>query len=42
MHGDVDQEGLDQNCEVYYPQGSGFAPRAGQNMIFRLLTFEHF
>jgi hypothetical protein len=30
MHGDVEQEGLYQNCEIYNPWGSGFAPRGGQ------------
>jgi hypothetical protein len=47
MHGDVEQEGLNQNCEIYNPWGSGFALRVGPNMIFKydilcLLTFEHF
>jgi hypothetical protein len=42
MHGDVEQEGLYQNCEIYNPQGSGFAPRVGPNMMYSLLTFEHF
>ena len=42
MRGDVEEEGLYQNCEIYNPQGSGFAPRAGPNMICSLLTFEHF
>ena len=30
MHGDVEQEGLYQNCEIYNPQGSGFALLRGQ------------
>jgi hypothetical protein len=30
MHGDVEQEGLYQNCEIHNPRGSGFAPRGGQ------------
>ena len=42
MHGDVEQEGLYQNCVFYNPWSSGFAPRAGPNMICSLLTFEHF
>ena len=42
MHGDVEQEGLYQNCEIYNPRGSGFAPRAWPNMIYSLLIFEHF
>jgi hypothetical protein len=42
MHGDVEQEGLYQNCEIYNPQGIGFAPRVGPNMMYSLLTFEHF
>ena len=42
MHGDVEQEGLYQNCVFYNPPGSGFAPRAGPNRIYSLLTFEHF
>jgi hypothetical protein len=33
MHGDVKQEDLYQNCEFHYPQGRGFAPRAGSNMM---------
>jgi hypothetical protein len=36
MHGDVEQEGLYQNCEIYNPQGRGFAPRAGPNMIYHV------
>jgi hypothetical protein len=27
MHGDVEQEGLYQDCEIYNPRGSSFAPR---------------
>jgi hypothetical protein len=44
MHGDVEQEGLYQNCEIYNPRDSGFAPRprVGPNMMYSLLTFEHF
>ena len=42
MYGDVEQEGLYQNCEIYNPWGSSFAPRAGPNRIYSLLTFEHF
>jgi hypothetical protein len=34
IHGDVEQEGLYQNCEIYNPRGSGFAPRAEPNMIY--------
>jgi hypothetical protein len=34
MHGDVEKEGLYQNCEIYNPQGSGFAAKAGPNMIY--------
>jgi hypothetical protein len=30
MHGDVEQESLYLNCEIYNPQGSGFASRGGQ------------
>jgi hypothetical protein len=30
MHGDVEQKGLYQNCEIYNPRGGGFAPRGGQ------------
>jgi hypothetical protein len=30
MHGDVEQEGLYQNCEIYNPRGSGFAFRGWQ------------
>ena len=43
MHGDVEQECLYQNCEIYNPWGSGFAPlgRAKHDMEC-LLTFEHF
>jgi hypothetical protein len=29
MHGDVEQDGLYQNFEIYNPRGSGFAPRGG-------------
>jgi hypothetical protein len=29
MHYDVEQEVLYQNCEIYNPRGSGFAPRVG-------------
>ena len=36
MHGDVEQEGLHQNCEIYNPQGSSFAPIAGPNMIYNV------
>jgi hypothetical protein len=36
MHGDVEQEGLYQNCEFHYPRGSGFAPRAGPNVVYCL------
>ena len=36
MHGDVKQEGLYQNCEIYNPRGSGFAPIAGPNMIYNV------
>jgi hypothetical protein len=32
MHGDVEQEGLYQNCEIYNPRVSGFAPRGGQTL----------
>jgi hypothetical protein len=42
MHGDVEQEGLYQNCEIYNPRGSDFALRAWPNMIYSLLIFEHF
>jgi hypothetical protein len=42
MHCDVEQEGLYQNSEIYNPRGSGFAPRVGPKMMYRLLTFEHF
>ena len=34
MHGDVEQEGIYQNCEIYNPRGSGYAPRGGPNMIY--------
>jgi hypothetical protein len=34
MHSDVEQEDLYQNCEFHYPQGRGFAPRAGPNMMY--------
>jgi hypothetical protein len=33
MYSDVEQEGLYQNCEIYNPQGSGFDPRAGPNLV---------
>jgi hypothetical protein len=36
MHGDVKEEGLYQNCEFHYPRGSGFARRAGPNMIYKV------
>jgi hypothetical protein len=42
MHGDEEQEGLYQNCEIYNPRGSGFAPMVGPIMMYSLLTFEHF
>ena len=32
MHGDVEQEGLYQNCVFHYRWGRGFAPRAGQTL----------
>jgi hypothetical protein len=34
MHGDVEQEGFYLNCEIYNPRCSGFAPKAGPNMIY--------
>ena len=39
MHGDVEQEGLYQNCKFGDPQGKGSDPRAGPytnvvNLIF--------
>ena len=34
MHGDVEQEGLYQNCEFHDPRGSGFDPRAGPNLVY--------
>jgi hypothetical protein len=33
MNGDVEQEGIYQNCEFHNPWGRGFAPRAGPNMM---------
>jgi hypothetical protein len=30
MHGDVEQESLYQNCEIYNPWGSGFDRGRGQ------------
>jgi hypothetical protein len=36
MHGDVEQEGLYQNCEIYNPQGSSFAPQGRANMIYSI------
>jgi hypothetical protein len=42
MYGDVEQEGLYQNCKIYNPRCSSFAPRAGPNRIYSLLKFEHF
>jgi hypothetical protein len=39
MHGDVEQEGLYQNCEIYNLWGGGFAPRGWGQC---LLTFGHF
>jgi hypothetical protein len=35
MH-DVEQEGPYQILEIYNPWGSGFAPRAGQNLIYNV------
>jgi hypothetical protein len=32
MKGDVEQEDLYQNCKIYNPRSSGFAPRARPNM----------
>jgi hypothetical protein len=42
MHGDGEQKGPYQSCEIYNPRGSSFAPRAGSNMIygsFKIWTF---
>jgi hypothetical protein len=38
MHGDVEQEGLYQNCEIFNPRGSGFAPRGGQKLYIVFLN----
>ena len=40
MHGDVEQEGLYQNCVFHYRWGRGFAPRAGQNIWTFLSSFQ--
>jgi hypothetical protein len=34
MHGDIEQEGLYQNCEFHNPWDIGFAPGAGPNMVY--------
>jgi hypothetical protein len=38
MHGDVEQERLYQNCEIYNPQGSCFAPGEGKHDIYTILN----
>jgi hypothetical protein len=40
MHGDVEQEGLYQNCVFHYRWGRGFAPRVGQNIWTFLSSFQ--
>ena len=34
MHGDVEQEGLYQNCKFGDPSGRGSDPRAGPNLVY--------
>jgi hypothetical protein len=33
MHGDVEQEGINQNCEFHYHQDRGFTPKAGPHIV---------
>ena len=44
MHGDVEQEGLYQNCKFGDPRGRGSGPRAGGGqtwyIVFICKTFE--
>ena len=40
MHGDVEQDGLYQNCVFHFTWGRGFAPRAGQNIWTFLISFQ--
>jgi hypothetical protein len=42
MYGDVEQEGLYQNCEIYNPRDSRFAPRGGQTWYIHLNIFNFF
>jgi hypothetical protein len=42
MHGDVEQEGLYQNCNFHDPWGRGFDPRAGPNIEHFKLNLDNY